>query len=379
MSPVEATVPIRPQDHSTLSVDRGRGPRWTAVRGMGEIAGRSEVLGAEDASEEVVEAEEEGQLVNSLPTPNMPTQSERDEHDLTHYPYRSWCKHCVEGRGIEMRHRVGDDHSCRGVAIVAFDYMFMTENKVYTREELGGASDVDPGRVLKILVVRDLRSKALFAHAVAAKGADADGYAVDAVVKDVLWLGYSRVILKSDNEPAIVRLLRESLKALRVEGLDQAGEEHPPPYDPQANGGAEIRVKLVKGQLKTLRSSLEARVGFKIPVAHPINTWLVEHAADILTWISKGQDGKTAYHRVRGRAFNGKLLLFGETCRYKARAKESLENRDKWNQAIYLGRERDNGQHLLFDPLWDSVAMARTVLRFPKSENGGKMTSRPCA
>ena len=85
--------------------------------------------------------------------------------------------------------------------------------------------------------------------------------------------GYSRVILKSDNEPAIVRLLKESLKALRVEGLDQAGEEHSLPYDPQANGGAEIGVKLVKGQLKTLRSSLEARVGFKIPVAHPINTW----------------------------------------------------------------------------------------------------------
>ena len=31
-----------------------------------------------DAGEEVVEAEEESQLVNSLPSPDMPTQSERD-------------------------------------------------------------------------------------------------------------------------------------------------------------------------------------------------------------------------------------------------------------------------------------------------------------
>ena len=133
VSPVQATVPIRPQDHSTLSVDRGRGPRRTVVRGMGEIAGRSEVLGAGDASEEVVEAEEEGQPVNSLPTPNMPTQSERDEHDLKHYPYRSWCKHCVEGRGIEMRHRVGDDHSCRGAAIVAFNYFHDGEQCLHSR------------------------------------------------------------------------------------------------------------------------------------------------------------------------------------------------------------------------------------------------------
>ena len=35
-------------------------------------------------------------------------------------------------------------------------------------------------------------------------------------------MGYSCVIFKSDNEPAIVKVLQESLKALRVEGLDRA-------------------------------------------------------------------------------------------------------------------------------------------------------------
>ena len=71
-----------------------------------------------------VEAEEESQPVDSLPSPYMPTQSERDDHDLTHAVYRSWCRHCVEGRGLEMAHRLGDDHSERGVAVVGFDYMF---------------------------------------------------------------------------------------------------------------------------------------------------------------------------------------------------------------------------------------------------------------
>ena len=102
------------------------------------------------------------------------------------------------------------------------------------------------------------------------------------------------MILKSDNEPAIVRLLREALKVLRVEGVEQAAEEHPPPYDPQSNGAIEVGVKLVKGHFKTMRSSLEARVGFKIPVKHPVMEWLIVHAAGVLTWTSRGVDGRTA-------------------------------------------------------------------------------------
>ena len=161
---------------------------------------------------------------------------------------------------------------------------------------------------------------------------------------------------------------KKALKILKVEGMDQACEEHPPPYDPQANGGIEIGVKLVKGHLKTLRSALEIRVGFKIPVAHPVVAWLVTHSSNILTWLSKGKDGRTAYHRVRGRPFNGKLLAFGESCRYKSRSHEQLHGRERWAEAIYLGRERKHGQHILFDGGSAAVAYARTVLRVPNAQ-----------
>ena len=60
---------------------------------------------------EVVESVEEAQPANTLPSPYMPTQSERDDHEVTHAPYVSWCEHCVLGRGVEMAHRSGDDHS----------------------------------------------------------------------------------------------------------------------------------------------------------------------------------------------------------------------------------------------------------------------------
>ena len=31
--------------------------------------------------------------------PKEPTKVEREEHEKTHLPFRSWCRHCVRGRG----------------------------------------------------------------------------------------------------------------------------------------------------------------------------------------------------------------------------------------------------------------------------------------
>ena len=139
----------------------------SASRGVFPIVGGA---AAEAAGEDLVEAAEESQPVNSLPSPYMPTQSERDDHDLTHAVYRNWCRHCVEGRGVEMGHKLGDDHSERGIAVVGFDYMFLTAKNLYSRVEWSDCDEksVDPRLVLKVIVVRDLRSESLFAHAVTA-------------------------------------------------------------------------------------------------------------------------------------------------------------------------------------------------------------------
>ena len=38
-----------------------------------------------------------------------PTITERENHRITHYPYRAWCRECVEGHALG-EHR----HACRG-------------------------------------------------------------------------------------------------------------------------------------------------------------------------------------------------------------------------------------------------------------------------
>ena len=70
---------------------------------------------------------------------------------------------------------------------------------------------------LKVLVVKDSRSKAVFAHVVDRKGTDSEGYAVTRIVEDIAWLGRTKVASKTDNVCAIVTFLKESLRAAKME------------------------------------------------------------------------------------------------------------------------------------------------------------------
>ena len=97
---------------------------------------------------------------------------------------------------------------------------------------------------VKILIAKDTRGKAVFAHVIPQKGVDADHYSVDVLVKDVLWLGFREVFLKSDNEKAILKLLEHALTELRMDTkMDQLGQEHPNVYDPSGNGQLEATAK----------------------------------------------------------------------------------------------------------------------------------------
>ena len=146
------------------------------------------------------------------------------------------------------------------------------------------------------------------------------------IVDGVAWLGYTKVVLKTGNEPAILKLLQESLRDLRIEGFAQVMHENSPEYDSQSNGNAEVGVRLVKGMVRTMRSSFERELVCWIPARHPLVVCLAPHAANTLNWMIKGHDGMTAYQRVRGKPFRTRLLMLGAQCRYKVRSHEPLSD-----------------------------------------------------
>lgn len=47
--------------------------------------------------------------VRKMNEPRSPTSEERIAHGYLHLPYRSWCEHCVKGKGKEAPHRQGGD------------------------------------------------------------------------------------------------------------------------------------------------------------------------------------------------------------------------------------------------------------------------------
>ena len=90
-----------------------------------------------------------------------PTLAEREEHERTHTPYRSWCRHCVGARASNPAHRgrkfpkaVEDDKDMKQVN---YDYCFM-------RDQPGMES-------AKIRVSKDRATRMVSAHVVPLKGA----------------------------------------------------------------------------------------------------------------------------------------------------------------------------------------------------------------
>ena len=89
----------------------------------------------------------------------MPTLKERQERERTHFPYRSWCRHCVAARGGNPAYRgrrfptaIEEDKDTKQVS---YDYCFM-------RDQPGMES-------AKILVSKDRATRMVSAHVVPLK------------------------------------------------------------------------------------------------------------------------------------------------------------------------------------------------------------------
>ena len=102
--------------------------------------------------------EEEVVAVRPARTPCSPTRAEREEHESTHLPFRSWCRHCVAGRSDNPHHQTVSDSEGerRGLLEAHLDYAFLKRD----------ASD----ELLKILVVKFRPSRAVRVYAAPAKG-----------------------------------------------------------------------------------------------------------------------------------------------------------------------------------------------------------------
>ena len=160
-----------------------------------------------EAQEEAREEEpEEVKEVTAPPVPTLPSIAEVLKHRLTHRPYRSWCPHCVKGKGREDKHgQSSQKFIVPGIPKIVADYFFIGRRRSANRTERSlDEEEAEKEGQTPILVIKDCHSKALFAHACPCKGAHEA--VVARVVSDLDMLGYKRVLVRTDGEPAILDL-----------------------------------------------------------------------------------------------------------------------------------------------------------------------------
>ena len=136
----------------------------------------------------------------------------------------------------------------------------------------------------------------------------ANSYAIKRLGQEIRRLGYPKVILKSDQEPAI----KSHKEAVMDIDVSEIIPEDSPAYEHQSNGTIENAVQRVGGQVRTMKVALENRYRVNIGVDHHILPWLIRYAANILPWYKIGRDGKTAYERLKGRKYRKGVAEFGE-------------------------------------------------------------------
>ena len=176
----------------------------------------------------------EGRAIPRKKMVYQPTQEEWDEHMRTHIPFRAWCPCCVQGKSVSGSHRRAHktaEENESEIPTMRWDYMG-------PKSKEDKSENIDS---LPILVgVDGLKWKC--AHMVPKKGLDP--HAIKMVVREIRLSGYSRVIVKSDQEPSILALLeaakRELGEACEIIPEDSRVGEH------QFNGQVENAIRIAQ-------------------------------------------------------------------------------------------------------------------------------------
>ena len=316
--------------------------------------GKKQVV--EQAASEVVETEaaEVGEEVEEARQPRIkrdpaqPTKAEKEEHDLFHIPYRSWCPACVIGKVVNSPHdRKEEDEEkaarTEEVPRIVMDYFYM--GSAY--KGLGKEQEEEKGsRVAPYLAVFDESTGNGFAYDVQKTGVEE--WIVLAVVDDLQAIVYDtgELILKSDQEPAIVAL-GDSIAAARggktIREFSAVGEH-------QSNGRVERYIRTLQGQVRTNRCALQGKLKKEVSADKPIQSWLLRWTAMSFNRYAVGRDGRTAYERLKGRRCAQTIAAFAEKVLYKnlLEAKEKDHKMDTdWQYGLWLGHNMKTNESLI--------------------------------
>ena len=283
------------------------------------------------------EAEEIVRKAAVMNRPYTPTQMEIEEHMPLHIPYRSWCPHCVAGKGVSGHHRHGEKDDRIGVTI-SFDYCFMSSAE---------RSD----SCCSVLIMFDNVLETIWALPVTTKGPNKA--VVDWCVSKLDEAGYrgQPITLKSDGEPAVTALG----KAIAVARIGATPLIEAPVRESKGNGAVEAAVKVFAGQLRTFKHQYEYMIGLhakdqRLSTEHAMMEWLVLWTGEIL---SKSRprvaDGRTPYEVMTGHRCKHPMLGIGEVVAFRIVVDKTRRHKadGDWREGVFLGIDTRSTQFLV--------------------------------
>ena len=294
--------------------------------------------------------------MNPLRVPNMPTQEERDRHEIDHCPYQSWCRSCVAGRGKADAHFARESDDLK-IDCVACDYCFMGE--LVEDERM---SD----KCLPILVHKFFPDRWVTSHVVRKKGVD--DWAVKVAAQDLEASGSPHFIYKSDGEPSIRALKAAAVRKLReTSGEVVVKMEESGVGESAQNAIVERAIWEVESMARVLCHAASELHGVQFPLTHPIRVFAVEYASQLLNRSQRSsKDNRTAYELRKGRPYRRKLPMYAEAVLYLRVAEKRRRRKfeDRWATGIYLGLVERSNMVLIGTP--EGVRKVNCIKRLPR-------------
>ena len=263
--------------------------------------------------------------------PEPPSEEERKLHELTHLPKADWCESCTATRSREDNFEVSEKK--HEVSLVSMGFKFTG-----TRDEDNAK---DPKDTLAIsLVMVDQETK--FVHVIPVPTKEATSYLVEEDCR-VLMLLNSKVILRTDTEPAMISLRGKvqgirKLKKLETEIQDVA---------PDAHEGLQVErwVQTVRNLSKTLVYHAETEAKVKITSECTLYPWAARHAGFLLNRFVVHK-GKTPFEVLFDREYKGKLAPWGSIVLGK-QLPSVKEKGESWKKGIFVGKDLASNMNLV--------------------------------
>ena len=286
-----------------------------------------------------------------------PSPEERASQEVNHLPYASWCESCVMAKGRPEPHTSDPEHLTRREhSVLSFDFSF-TGRDPSVLPCLGGV--VAPEDKQTVLNVYDSHSGCVFAIPVPLRR---DVHFMCRELMNFLQLGYSRVVLRCDAEPVLMKvqgLLQTARQKLGLETLLENGRVR----DPGSNAWVENAVNRVRQQAMTLIYHLELQLRMSFPVTHPLFSWCFVHACWLLNrFVPKG--GATPFEAVCGREYDGRIACFAEPILAFVGTEPRQKGSAKWMKALFLTKTSSNDMYVV--GIGNRVRLTRAVKRIYK-------------